>query len=199
MMIVCPRRIGANEVGAIRTAVDSLTRLLENVVVIGRSDSKAEAGTSSTVHLGDFCQQVWDEVMSTTDSPHNLIVKCSSNKMTLNLDVAYLRALLSNLFQNAVKYAPASEDVVVEISPNHDTYCIRVIDFGDGVPENEREIIFEPFQRGRSLDNVSGAGLGLAVARASVASLGGTLNLVDRPNCGAVFEVILPNRTTPTT
>lgn len=183
------------EVGAIRTAVDGLTRLLENVMVIGRSDTKARADNSRLLHLIDFCQQVWDDIARGLQTDQRLIIKCQSNRVMIEADEAYLHALLSNLFQNAIKYAPESPDVVVEIVLDQDTYTVRVSDTGKGIPAEEQEIVFEPFQRGRSVGAVSGTGLGLAVARAAAQSLGGTLTVKSEPGAGAMFEAVLPKPT----
>ena len=183
------------EVGAIRTAVDGLTRLLENVMVIGRSDSKPRNGPKKLLHLIDFCQQVWDDVARGLDSQQRLIIKCQSNRVMVEVDEAYLHALLANLYQNAIKYASESPDVIVEILLDSDTYTIRVKDFGKGIPVEEQEVVFEPFQRGRSVGTISGTGLGLAVARAAAQSLGGTLTVKSEPGAGAVFEATLPKPT----
>ena len=88
-----------------------------------------------------------------------------------------LHAVLSNLFQNAVKYSEAGSEVEVEIAEEHGSYRISVRDFGPGIAPDLRGSVFEPYWRADSVAKVPGAGLGLPIARASARSLGGDLTV----------------------
>lgn len=184
----------ADEIGAIRTAVTSLTRLLENVMVIGRSDTRSGILDDQSVDLGEICREIWTEVTRSLESSQNLKLVTDQRDLTIVADQSYLRALLSNLFQNAVKYSRQSDDVVVEIGEQRGKHVIRVVDRGIGVPAEEVEAVFQPFRRGSNASSVSGTGLGLTVARAAAESLGGTLKVTDTSTAGSTFEVVLPHK-----
>lgn len=96
------------------------------------------------------------------------------------------RALL-NLIQNAVKHGGESSTISVTVSSDA---TLRVADTGPGIPEEYREIIFEPFGRVIPLDQ--GAGLGLALVRDIVARHNGHVTVGDTPGGGARFEISLP-------
>lgn len=102
--------------------------------------------------------------------------------------VATLR-ILGNLLENAAKYAPAHEPIVVGVATDDDGrwLAFSVLDRGPGVAEAERERIFLPFHRAGDAPDVGGAGLGLAVARALAEAQGGTLALAPRPGGGSAF------------
>jgi signal transduction histidine kinase len=85
-------------------------------------------------------------------------------RATLRAVPVEVRRALDNLLSNAVKFAPRGSTVRVEASLQNDRVRFLVTDEGDGVPEAERETIFEPFQRGQSAV-ARGAGLGLAIVR----------------------------------
>ena len=157
----------ANETGAIRTAVTTLTRLLENVMVIGRSDSRPGMLDDQSLDLGELCRDIWIEVTRTLESSHCLKLATELRDLTIVADQNYLRALLFNLFQNAIKFSSQRDEVVVEIAEQRGNHVIRVIDQGFGVPPDETEMIFEPFRRGSNASSVSGTGLGLSVAKAA--------------------------------
>jgi signal transduction histidine kinase len=82
-----------------------------------------------------------------------------------------IRQALDNLLSNALRFAPPSTVVEVSVAPEASGWRIAVTDEGPGVPEGERDRIFEPFSRGRK--ETAGAGLGLAIVREVAREHGG--------------------------
>jgi two-component system sensor histidine kinase KdpD len=74
---------------------------------------------------------------------------------------------------------------------------IRVIDHGQGVPEDDWEKIFQPFQRLGDRDNTSGVGLGLALSRGLVEAMSGTLSPEATPGGGLTMIIALPAASRP--
>ena len=107
-------------------------------------------------------------------------------------DETFLRATLSNLFQNAIKYSPGCTQVAVEITGKRDDCKIKVTDFGSGIPLDERDAVFDAFHRGSNAASTSGTGLGLAVAKTAIERLGGQIRIVGEPGKGTTFELNLP-------
>ncbi len=107
-----------------------------------------------------------------------------------DVDPEALRQLVDNLVGNALKFAPDGSTVRLglEESPTH--LVLAVEDEGPGVPEQERERVFEPFFRGAGTKG-QGSGLGLAIVREIAARHGGRA-FVDRAERGAKFVVELP-------
>ncbi|WP_266158024.1 sensor histidine kinase [Dyella silvatica] len=103
-----------------------------------------------------------------------------------------LRRVLSNLIDNALKYA-GSADIDVQRTA-HDALNITVADRGPGIPEDELELVLQPFYRLESSRNrdTGGAGLGLAIAAQLVASIGGQLRLSHRDGGGLMAIITLP-------
>ncbi|MFE6284469.1 sensor histidine kinase [Streptomyces sp. NPDC057877] len=103
-----------------------------------------------------------------------------------------LRRVLANLLDNAQRHARS--EVTVAVHRTGDWAVVQVADDGEGVPEPDRERIFERFVRldsARSRDD-GGAGLGLAIARDVTTRHGGTLTATRSPAGGALFELRLP-------
>src|SRR5262249_31818186 len=104
---------------------------------------------------------------------------------------AALARVVGNLLDNAVKYGGEAAVSLAQVGTDA---VMLVDDRGPGVPAGERERIFEPFLRleaSRNRDR-GGAGLGLAIARHLLHSLGGSIEVEDRPGGGARFRVRLP-------
>jgi two-component system sensor histidine kinase KdpD len=103
-----------------------------------------------------------------------------------------LRALV-NLIENAVKYSPPESAIDLSVRRDGETLIFTVADHGPGVPESERERIFEPFYRPPGVPpDVRGAGLGLAIARGLATAQGGAVRYEPRMGGGSLFHLILP-------
>ncbi|WP_405930777.1 ATP-binding protein [Streptomyces sp. NBC_00827] len=107
------------------------------------------------------------------------------------VDAGLLERAVANLVENAVKYSPADELVLVSASAMADRVEMRVVDRGPGVPDEAKDRIFAPFQRYGDAPRGAGVGLGLAVARGFAEAMGGTLNAEDTPGGGLTMVLTL--------
>jgi two-component system sensor histidine kinase QseC len=101
--------------------------------------------------------------------------------------------ILTNLLANAAKYTPGGGVVEVAASSVNGHISLSVADNGPGVPESERDIVFDKFYRGRNAQrSESGSGLGLAIVKSLVDLHGGSVRVEDSLPRGARFVVELP-------
>ncbi|GAU69558.1 putative two-component histidine kinase [Streptomyces sp. NBRC 110611] len=107
------------------------------------------------------------------------------------VDPGLLERSVANLVENAVKYSPDGEPVLVAASALGDRVEVRIADRGPGVPDSAKGRIFEPFQRYGDAPRGAGVGLGLAVARGFAEAMGGTLAAEDTPGGGMTMVLTL--------
>jgi signal transduction histidine kinase len=109
-------------------------------------------------------------------------------------DAAALRRGVLNLLTNAIKYGRPGTDVVVSVSREGGELLLSVADRGIGIPESERERIFEPFYRGREAvaAQIRGNGLGLSLVRRIAAAHGGRVSVDSVHGEGSRFTLRLP-------
>ena len=103
-----------------------------------------------------------------------------------------LERVLVNLLGNALRYSPPGQAAAGGGQRARGAVELRVVDRGPGVPEEQRERMFAPFQRLGDRDTSTGVGLGLALSRGLTAAMGGTLSAEDTPGGGLTMTVTLP-------
>lgn len=96
---------------------------------------------------------------------------------------------LRNLLENAVEHAPYGTAVTVIV---RELPAIDVIDYGPGIPADQRQNILKRFWQGRR-DRSQGAGIGLAIVQQTMTGHRGKLEVSDAPGGGAMFSMIFPN------
>ncbi len=167
-----------------------LTRLVENLLDM----SRLQAGALTL----DLQPTALDEVYSTAlDSLSGLD---SAPVSAQGLDAAppvladppLLERVFANLIANAVRHTPEGTPVLLTASAHGDRVELRVIDRGHGLPQEDRDRIFQPFQRLGDTDNETGVGLGLALSRGLAEAMGGTLDPEDTPGGGLTMVLSLP-------
>jgi len=103
-----------------------------------------------------------------------------------------LTQAFSNLIENAIKYSPESEEIIISLKQNNDLLEISFIDSGSGIPANEREHVLERFVRLDNSRNTAGNGLGLSLVSAVCELHNGSFELDDaRPGLIAMMQLPL--------
>jgi signal transduction histidine kinase len=168
--------------------LDQMRSMLEQVLSFLRNDRKLESMT--LVDVASSLQLITDQF---SDMGHKVAYNGPEHAMaTLRPDD--LHRSITNLVENAVRFG-AEATVRLNVSPDHVT--IDVEDDGPGISDARKDVMLEPFVRGddaRNMDETSGFGLGLSIARAIVLAHGGELSLNDRQPHGLIVRITLPVR-----
>lgn len=123
-----------------------------------------------------------------------LTVSCDPDIGTITADERRLKQVLLNLLANAIKFTPPGGRIDLSAERHGDGVALIVADNGVGIPEEDRERVFAPFERARRTHPRSGAGVGLALVKRFVAMHGGTVELISNPDIGTKVLCILPRK-----
>ena len=168
--------------------MDRLTALVTNLLDLSRLQAGVLSVSSRPVALDEIVSRALDHAAHgariDVDVPHLLPAVLA--------DAGLLERVIANLVENALRYAPADQQVRVAASTHGAMVELRVIDRGPGIPPDERESVFAPFQRRDDHATGGGVGLGLAIARGFVEAMHGTIALDDTPGGGLIAVVALP-------
>jgi signal transduction histidine kinase len=127
------------------------------------------------------------------EGSHTFVVKAEDD-VCISGDEQALEQVLHNLLTNAVKYSPNGGLVEVTVRRDDDQVRITVADEGMGVPEADRDRLFERFYRASNVDgmHISGFGIGLYIVREVVERHGGSVSYVPTDAGGSCFSLTLP-------
>lgn len=180
----------AAALAALERATTRLDTLLDDLLATSGDSRVFAPRLVETVRLRDIAQDVVDELAPL----HDHLIEVSGDAGSLRCDPRLVRQVIWNLVSNATKHTPTDGHVVVSVCDAPDEVTVLVEDDGPGVPDAEREAVFELFTRlGAPDDMPPGLGLGLTVSRAIVEQHGGTLALTNSCDAsGACFEMRLP-------
>jgi signal transduction histidine kinase len=148
---------------------------------------------------GDICEYFREYVAlkypELTLAGYNVDVDIPEDKVIVNFDKIQFKRVFENIISNAVKYTESGTTIYFSLKQGKDIMKIVIGDDGVGIPDELREIIFEPFvvaENARS--NGQGTGLGLSIAKTIVENHKGKIFISDRKvnGKGTFFEVVLP-------
>ncbi len=175
---------------------DRLKRLIEDILLLSSIENKNNLVREEII-LFDVFKEVYDMISYIANSKNiDLSYEFEDEKVIIQAYGDYMKQLLLNLIDNAIKYTPEGGKVIVKQFTKNDEIIIEVIDNGMGIPKEDQSKIFQRFYRvdkARSR-SVGGTGLGLAITKHIVNSLNGTISVESEVGKGSKFITKLPRK-----
>jgi signal transduction histidine kinase len=179
----------------IQREVKGMTNLLEEVLIIGKTESGKFKLNLEAINLEEFCLENIEESKLLGSGKHQIILKNINAPKQIWIDTKFFRQIISNLLSNAIKYSPNGGEVLFTIAQTQEAAPKLVLEFQDqgiGIPELDQEKIFDHFYRAHNVGMIRGTGLGMAIIKNSIDILGGTVQLVSAEGKGTNIKVKLP-------
>jgi PAS domain S-box-containing protein len=182
----------AEHLESIIRSVRRMSGMMEDVLLLSRVEAGAVHFSPTEVNLRVLCGRVVDEVRSATNAAAPVQVNFAADMpVVASGDTKLIHHILTNLLSNAIKYSK-QEPVELRLKRADDQAVIEVVDRGIGIPAADRERLFQTFQRGGNVGQVSGTGLGLVIVKRCCDVHGGSITFLSEENRGTTFMVSLP-------
>jgi signal transduction histidine kinase len=166
-----------------------LLRMITNLLDIGKADEGQLAPVRAVVETEALIGAVVDELGARAAAADvQLMVRIEPDAGRVYADQDLMHRVLANLIENATRYAPGGSVIHVAARPVPGGVELRVADAGQGIPEAQRERVFERFVSAGSESNRTNRGLGLAFCKVAIEAHGGRIWIEDAAP-GAVFCV----------
>ncbi len=181
---------------SIRVAVKRMTKMLEDILVIGKDEEERIECKPVLVAVDALCRSIVQDLRAELDNAgsmqHALVLRSCGQDVEGYLDEKLMRHIFGNLLSNAVKYSPGGGEIRFEVASDQTGFVFKVVDAGIGIPEADLPRLFESFHRGNNVGNIAGTGLGLAIVKRSVELHRGTISVHSELGRGTEFTVCLP-------
>jgi two-component system phosphate regulon sensor histidine kinase PhoR len=181
----------------IQRHVARMERLVQDLLRLARLDAGQETLDLADCSVASLFDDVQTDLAPLIERRgHRVNVRIATGAETVRVDPAKLHDVLRNLVENAVHHTPEGTTIELAATPNATGLRLSVADDGPGIPESDRQRVFERFYRvdkARARESgVGGTGLGLAIVKHLVGLHGGRVEVENRPEGGAIFTVALP-------
>ena len=170
-------------------SLDRLSRLVANLLDMSRLQAGALGVSMAPIGLEDAVPRALDEL---GQAGRSVRLHIPEDLPAVEADPGLLERVLVNVVGNALRFSPIDQPPMVSASEHGGLVELRVVDHGPGIPEQERDQVFLPFQRLGDRDNDTGVGLGLALSRGLAEAMGGTLIPETTPGGGLTMVLALP-------
>jgi heavy metal sensor kinase len=168
-----------------------LSRLVDDMFILARADGGGYPLKPADVDLDAIVDDAVREFTPAAQAKR-IDLRASATPAPMRGDEALLRRMFANLLGNALTYTPAGGVVDVSLVRDSDGLLLRLRDTGGGIPDGDRERVFERFVRLDPARAAGGAGLGLSIARWIAEAHGGSLRVERSGPDGTVFAARFP-------
>ena len=180
---------------AIEHEADRLNRLVGNLLDMSRIEGGALKPEKEWYPVDELIHDVLDHMQPVLQG-RTVQTHLPDDLPPVELDYLQMDQVLTNLIENAVRYTPPESPIEVSAQIDGEQMVISISDRGPGIPQADKERIFDKFYRvlatQRNAVSVPGSGLGLAVSKGLVEAHGGHIWVEDRPGGGSLFRFTLP-------
>jgi len=171
-----------------------LTNLVENLLAV----TKIEEGRMRLQKQPHLVEEIVTEALqhiSRKQTEHTVTVHHENELLLARCDARLIIQVMINLVDNAIKYTPAGSHITITTKQNEQHIEISIADNGAGIPDSEKEKVFQMFYSGSNpiADCRRSLGLGLSLCRSIITAHGGEITVSDNAPSGTIFTFTIPS------
>jgi signal transduction histidine kinase len=173
--------------------INRLDALIEKILLASRFENPHKHAQRRNINLSELCKDTVER-LSMSGRLEGRIRSAIEDNVNIQGDVALLISVLTNLIENAGKYAPGDSPVRIVLRQTNYDAVLQVIDEGPGISDLDKKHIFKKFYRigNEETRTAKGTGLGLFIVKNIISDMGGSIQVKDNHPKGAIFEITLP-------
>jgi K+-sensing histidine kinase KdpD len=164
--------------------------LSDKILLAARIESRSEAFQSERLNLSEFVQETMVQLRNSTGRDHITNLNIEDN-LYVNSDHQAAYSILSNLYENAIKYSPKGSEVRLSLQSKGSLVELAVSDLGPGIPDSEKLRVFDKFYRpgNENTRTNKGTGLGLYIVNELAQLMQLEIELKDNTPTGTVMII----------
>jgi signal transduction histidine kinase len=178
----------------INQSVQRMNQLLDDVLLIGATESGKISFHPLPVNLIAFCHELVQEFQPYKQDVVDFVHEASVDPLVV-VDEKLIRHIITNLISNAIKYSPQGSLTEFHLTLNPHNAVFQIRDQGIGIPAVDQAKLFTAFHRGSNVRRIPGTGLGLSIVKQCVELHQGSITFTSEPGHGSSFTVTIPYST----
>lgn len=176
----------------IKDAIEKMTRLLEDIFLIGKVEAGEVQFNPVVTNLNKLCQQVIHEWQMKVRGNYQINFQTPTTNLFAELDPLMVRQIIINLLNNATQYSALQSMIDLSLSAEDQLITLCIKDQGCGIDPSDLNHIFEPFYRGVNINHISGTGLGLTIVKKFIDYHRGEVKVISQLGAGTTVTITLP-------
>ncbi|MGE0636852.1 MAG: PAS domain S-box protein [Bacteroidia bacterium] len=176
----------------IKSAVNNLTGILNDFLSLDKLETGKVENNPVEFDITKFSEEMTEEMQAVAKKGQNVIYKHKGKSTKVVADKHILKNILHNLLSNASKYSDEGSEINFNTFIDKTKLKIEVRDHGIGIPEEEKQHMFERFFRAKNATNIGGTGLGLNIVKKYAELLNGEITFDSKAGEGSVFTIEIP-------
>jgi len=178
----------------IQLSVKHMNDLLEEILVIGKSDIGKLRYKETKFELVTFIHKIIEEIQIVDQKKHPIVFNTKEKSIDIYSDRKLAQQIITNLLSNAVKYSDIGKTVDLNLNISEHSIIIEVRDRGIGIPDEDQKHLFEAFHRSSNVQSTKGSGLGLVIVKRCVETMKGSIKVESQLGIGTSITVTLAYR-----
>ena len=175
----------------IQVNIKRINQLLDDLLLLGKVEAGQIQLKPALIDLTEFCRRVMKELQQDAGSQHKIIFSTQGKPCGV-WDEKLLRQTLRNLLLNAIQSSPKGSEIQLEVVAQGREVIFRIQDSGNGIPEEEQELLGNAFQEGTNVGLIEGNSLRLLLVKQCVEVQKGDIFIENQVDVGTTFTVTLP-------
>ena len=176
----------------IKSAVNNLTGILNDFLSLDKLETGKVENNPVEFDVVKFAEEMTEEMQAVAKKGQSVIYNHSGKNTKVFADKHILKNILHNLLSNASKYSDEGTEISFNTTSDKTNLKIEVRDRGIGIPEEEKQHMFERFFRAKNAVNIGGTGLGLNIVKKYTELLDGEIGFESKAGEGTIFTLLLP-------
>jgi len=179
--------------GSILEDVEHLEYLTDTLLNLTRGDAGIIKLDKKHTDISAMLLRWLDNLQTSADTKQLIISKHIQNECYANVDASLIERVIINLLDNAIHYTPQHGEIYITLEDMSDSLMLRICDTGPGIPDADKQRIFERFVRlEQTRQTKRGSGLGLAIVDWVMQMHRGNISVNDSETGGSCFELHIP-------
>lgn len=180
----------------IQATMLKMTKLMENVLIIGKIESGQFVPNLESIDLPSYCSSIAENIEFNTMGSHKIKMSFEQNDFITNIDENLIGLIITNLLTNALKYSPKGSQIDFSLQQTNKETTFTIQDHGMGIPPEDLPNLFNSFFRAKNVGPIDGYGLGLSLVKMCVEAHKGEITVDSTLGTGTTFKVTIPTNLT---